>query len=422
MVICLLSFFILVFGLVSNFIKETLFLSEPIVSMLFGIIIGPYFLDIMNVSYTESKIIMFQFARVVLCIQIMTAAMSLPQGYIFKKYKSLCVLLFVVSFVKYFISFIIVYYTSQYNAQVSWVIAACLTPTDPILSSSIVKSHFADENVPERLRHLLSAESGINDGIGLILLYLPLDLLFTDNINVGVYNFFVKTICYNCLFPAILGMIIGYISRISLKGCYSNDLVGIESFLVYGIALTFFVLGLMEKLQASELICIFFTGTIFAWDEWFVLETRESRLQEVTDSFFSSSFFVFFGSRIDFSRMSPSIIFASILIIFLRRTIPVYIFKKWIPEIKNVKEAIFIGWFGPIGVGALFYALMADKILNTITIEYVSVVVLFSVIIHGLTIPLFKLSSVQNEPKMTGFHLPRRIYTAEVEDSVSFLG
>ncbi|KAG0416342.1 Na(+)/H(+) antiporter [Dictyocoela roeselum] len=120
--------------------------------------------------------------------------------------------------------------------------------------------------------------------------------------------------------------------------------------------------------------------------------------------------------------MSPSIIFASILIIFLRRTIPVYIFKKWIPEIKNVKEAIFIGWFGPIGVGALFYALMADKILNTITIEYVSVVVLFSVIIHGLTIPLFKLSSVQNEPKMTGFHLPRRIYTAEVEDSVSFLG
>lgn len=415
LVICLLSFFILVFGLVSNFVKEKLFLSEPIVSVLFGILIGPYVLDIMSTSYSEGTMIMYQFSRVVLSIQIMTASMSLPHGYILKKWKSLCVLLFVVSLIKYLISFIIVYIFTKYNFTVSLAIAACLTPTDPILSSSIVKSKFADENVPERLRHLLSAESGINDGIGLALLFFPLDVFLSDNIYSGLYKYFIERICYECLFPALLGIFIGYIARISLKCCYSHDLVGLESFLVYGLALTFFILGLMDTLKSSELICIFFAGTLFSWDEWFVLETRESRLQEVADSFFSTSFFVFLGSRIDVTKITYSTMISAILIILLRRPLVVLLFKRFIPELKTKREALFIGWFGPIGVGALYYALVIDRILNSYTIDYVSVIVLASVIIHGLTIPLFKLSSSKEEVRLLGIHLPIRVYKDDVD-------
>lgn len=196
LVVCFVSFFILAFGLVSNFVKEKLFLSEPTVSIIFGILIGPYVLNVLNTSYVESKIVMYHFARVVLCIQVMTAAMSLPQGYILKQAKSLFVLVIVVSIAKYFITFIIVYSFSHYNAAVSLAIAACLTPTDPILSSSIVKSKFADENVPERLRTLLSAESGINDGVGLSLLFFPLHIFYSENVLVGLKNYFLNVILY----------------------------------------------------------------------------------------------------------------------------------------------------------------------------------------------------------------------------------
>lgn len=410
LVITFVSFFILVFGLVSHFVKEKLFLSEPTVSIIFGILIGPYVLNVLNTSYIESKLVMYHFARVVLCIQVMTAAMSLPQGYILKQAKSLFVLVILVSIVKYIITFIIVYIFSHYNAAVSMAIAACLTPTDPILSSSIVKSKFADDNVPERLRHLLSAESGINDGVGLSLLFFPLHIFYSEHLSTGIENYIRSVIFYQCCLPIAIGISIGYIARKMLKYCYSNDLVGIESFLIYGLALSFFCLGLMETIQSSELICIFFTGAVFSWDEWFVLETRESRLQEVIDSLFSTSFFVFFGSRINFSRITIPTIVSSILIICLRRTFPCILLSKYIPEIKTKKEALFIGWFGPIGVAALFYALLIDKILNTLTIDFVSVVVLFSVIIHGLTVPLFKLSIVQNRSKFLGLITPKRMY------------
>ncbi|KAF7684555.1 Na(+)/H(+) antiporter 1 [Astathelohania contejeani] len=391
LIVCTVFLFILAFGLVSNLTKEKLYLPETIISITFGILVGKYGLKIINTGYTDSKIIMYQFSRVVLCIQVMTVAMSLPHGYIYGHCFSLLILIFLVSLLKYFISFCIVYMFSHYNVAVSLGIAACLTPTDPILSSSILKSKFADENVPERLRLLLSAESGINDGIGLALLYFPIDVLYSDSLYTGIYTFVTSTLLYKCLFPALLGALIGYLSRISLQYCYARGMVGIESFLVYGLALTFFILGLMAVLEASELICIFFTGTVFSWDEWFVLETRESRLQEITDSIFTSSFFVFFGSRIDFSKLSWKILLAALLILTLRRMLPCLLCYPLIPDVHSLREAAFIGWFGPIGVGALFYSLQMDQLLGTLTIDFVTPIVLASVFIHGLTIPIINL-------------------------------
>ena len=32
---------------------------------------------------------------------------------------------------------------------------------------------------------------------------------------------------------------------------------------------------------------------------------------------------------------------------------------KWIPDIKTFREAIFAGWFGPMGVGAIFISTLA---------------------------------------------------------------
>jgi NhaP-type Na+/H+ or K+/H+ antiporter len=45
-------------------------------------------------------------------------------------------------------------------------IGACVTPTDPVLSNSIVKGKFADKNVPKDLQKIVIAESGANDGLG----------------------------------------------------------------------------------------------------------------------------------------------------------------------------------------------------------------------------------------------------------------
>ena len=49
-----------------------------------------------------------------------------------------------------------------------------MTPTDPVLSNSIVKGKFADKNVPKDLQKIIVAESGANDGLGYPFLFVAL--------------------------------------------------------------------------------------------------------------------------------------------------------------------------------------------------------------------------------------------------------
>ncbi|KAL8954036.1 MAG: hypothetical protein Q9183_007299, partial [Haloplaca sp. 2 TL-2023] len=86
-----------------------------------------------------------------------------------------------------------------------------------------------------------------------------------------------------------------------------------------------------------------------------------------------------------------------------------------IPQIHEKQQALFVGFFGPIGVSAIFYLYVAKETLRAITVDgetredarhleqVVDVVVWFlticSIIVHGLSVPIGKL----------GYHLPRSI-------------
>lgn len=384
------SSFVLVFGMVSKYIKNRLLLSEPFISMVVGVVLGHHVLGILDTNYVYSKVIMYNFSRIVLCVQTMTVAMSLPRNYIVEKWRSVFVLVVVVGMIKCISSFVLLRLFSGYNATMSWSLAACLTPTDPVLSSNIVQGKMAVKLVPERIRLLLAAESGINDGLGIFLLFIGLDL-FRSGVEQGMYPFIVHNLMIRVFLSAFVGLTAGVASRQTLKYCHAKSFVGIESFLVHGVVLTVFSLSLMEFIGGSELICIFCAGTMFSFDEWFVLETKNSRLQEVMDTVLSTSFFLFFGSRISFYRFTTSMLLLSLVIIFVRRPAACWMTYRYIPELRTAKEALFVGWFGPIGVGALYYALLADKIQATLAIDFATCVVFLSVLIHGLAVPMYKI-------------------------------
>jgi NhaP-type Na+/H+ or K+/H+ antiporter len=44
------------------------------------------------------------------------------------------------------------------NFLSSLAVAACLTPTDPILAAAVIGGKYADKHVPAHIRHLLAAE------------------------------------------------------------------------------------------------------------------------------------------------------------------------------------------------------------------------------------------------------------------------
>jgi hypothetical protein len=95
---------------------------------------------------------------------------------------------------------------------------------------------------------------------------------------------------------------------------------------------------------------------------------------------------------------------------------------KYIPEIEHFHQAAFVGFFGPIGVSAIFYLYVSVDFLNNVTVDgtptgavredakrlqdVMRVVIWFlaicSIVVHGLSVPLGKL----------GYHLPRTMSDA----------
>ena len=72
----------------------------------------------------------------------------------------------------------------------SLAVAACLTPTDPILAAAVVGGKWADKHVPAHIRHLLAAESGCNDGAAFPFLFIALYLTLDASTGAAIRDWF----------------------------------------------------------------------------------------------------------------------------------------------------------------------------------------------------------------------------------------
>lgn len=75
-----------------------------------------------------------------------------------KEWRELSILLGPVMMSMCLASTIIIYSILPFSLLESMALAACITPTDPVLASSILKGRFAEQHIPEHVRDLLSAE------------------------------------------------------------------------------------------------------------------------------------------------------------------------------------------------------------------------------------------------------------------------
>ncbi|KAF9192385.1 hypothetical protein BGZ51_005214 [Haplosporangium sp. Z 767] len=415
----LMGCFIIVFGLVSLFVKEKLFISEAFVATAFGIIIGPYAIGIFDpAGWHEFDKVTLEFTRIVIAIQVMAAGVSLPRSYVFKEKASLFIILVPLMVLMWATSALLIWgVIPDLSFIESMVIAACVTPTDPVLSNSVVKGRFAEKHVPPRIRYLLSAESGVNDGMGLPFLFLGLYLMRETTTGMAIAKWFYLVWAYQILLSIIIGGVIGYACRKLLKGAKNRNLIDKESFLVFSIALALAVAGIVSILASDDLLACFVAGNIFAWDDWFSNEIAEAHIQEIIDMLLNLACFVFIGASIPFSSFGDALISLSvwrlvvlaIAILFLRRLPYMLIMKPLIPALSSYREAAFAGWFGPIGVGAVFFTKVTavnlspehlgenpyngDRLnrVRDVIFPVVMFLVLSSVLIHGITVPLLHL-------------------------------
>jgi NhaP-type Na+/H+ or K+/H+ antiporter len=412
----LLGGFIGLFGLVSLFVKERLYLTESLVATLVGIAFGPVGLQFVTPEAwfkEDLYYVLREAARLVVGLQVMAAGVSTPGEFLLKNKLSLSVMLGPVMAVMWAISALSLKIALGLDWPQSLVIAACITPTDPVLAHSVIKGKFAERYIPTRLRNLLAVESGANDGLGFPFMMLPIWFMLSKSSGEALSHWLIHTWLWEIIMSIVVGTACGFAARFLLKASMARRLIDKESFLVFTIALTLFVSGLVALMASDDLFAIFIAGNVFAWDATFAEATADSHITEVIDMIFNITFFVFFGSLIPWRAFVAfgiwKLILAAVLVLLFRRLPIVMLLRNFIPTLQSRKEAFFAGWFGPMGVGAIFFAIQARDIFHShsdtpIPKEFldtifpvVAFVVLSSILIHGITVPL------------TNSHLKRRM-------------
>lgn len=102
-------------------------------------------------------------------------------------------------------------------------------------------------------------------------------------------------------------------------------------------------------------------------------ETLDDSLQPTIDMLLNVAIFIWLGAVcpwhgfahnnvIELYRLVP----LGILILLLRRLPVVYAMHKVIHQIEDKRQALFVGFFGPIGISAIFYLYISLEFLRAV--------------------------------------------------------
>jgi NhaP-type Na+/H+ or K+/H+ antiporter len=158
----------------------------------------------------------------------------------------------------------------------------------------------------------------------------------------------------------VIGVLLGYGFRHLMKFCQRYDLIDRHSYVAQYVSLAMLTVGTCTLLGVDDLLASFACGTTFAWDGFFNRQTEESNFSSVIDLLFNIAAFVFVGAWMPFDKFNDHtltlsvwrLIVVAILVLLLKRLPIMVLLYKWIPDVKSIREAIFSGHFGPMGIGA----------------------------------------------------------------------
>ncbi|KAH8813534.1 Sodium/hydrogen exchanger family-domain-containing protein [Flagelloscypha sp. PMI_526] len=431
--------FIVLFGMFSLILREKLYIGEACWAFIFGVVVGPYGAGVFNPrewgasGHTEAdedttNAITLEFTRVILSIGVFAIGVELPKQYMKIHWKSLAFMLGPIMAYGWFITAALIFgLIPRLGFLASLAIAACMTPTDPILAAAVVGGRYAEKHVPAHIRHLLAAESGCNDGAAFPFLFLALYLLLdSPDTGAAIRDWFVLLWIYQIILGTVIGATLGFAFRHLMKFCERNHLIDRHSYVAQYLSLAILTTGVTIMLGSDDLLSTFACGTAFAWDGFFNRQTEESVFSSIIDLLFNIAAFIYVGAWMPFNDFQTDdlqvwrLVVLAICVLLIRRLPVVLALYKWIPDIKTFQEALFTGHFGPIGIGAVFISTLANEFIHGYhrrptdpyqteqieilerTIQPISAfLVLWSIAIHGLSIPGFTLSKRVRSITMT---------------------
>jgi sodium/hydrogen antiporter len=388
---------LLLLGMLGGLLKERTPVSEPLIALLAGVLIGPAALGLLDLAdLGDQALILEEAALVTLGVALVGVALRLPVGYSSRNWRLLFVLLEIVMPLMWIAGGFLTYLILGVPFWVAVLIGAIVTPTDPVVASSIVAGGVAERNLPARLRHAISSESGYNDGLALPFVVLPV-LVLTEPPGEAIGHWLTHTVLLEIVAGAALAALMGYLAGRTLRWAEWKETMERTSLLTISLALSLSVLGVTELLHLNAVLAAFVAGIVFNFAGSSDAKESQEEIQEAISRFFDLPIFVLLGMALpwqgwlDLGWRGPLLVVAVLL---LRRLPAVLALRPLLGPLRGqAKDILFLGWFGPIGAAALYYAAFS---LRETGIEEAwvvgSLVICASVLVHGVSAtPLTKL-------------------------------
>ncbi len=261
----------------------------------------------------------------------------------------------------------------------AFLLAAVLTPTDPVVTSTVVTA----QRVPAIVRHTLNLESGLNDGLALpfVLFFLILAQPGGDAGTEGA----------KLLGEAAFGVVVGIALGVA-GGRLHHHLPGggitarYEGIYAIGFGLAAF--GVADVTFGNGLIAAFVAGITMGVVEHQIPDAFVEFAENVSAIFQVITFFVFgalivaTGYHGDIWRL---VVFILVALLIAR---PAAILLAFLNSRLPRPQKLFIAWFGPKGVASMLFALfvLKSQVPDSGPIfDIAAVTILCSIVAHGLT-------------------------------------
>ncbi|MEX5270163.1 cation:proton antiporter domain-containing protein [Kocuria sabuli] len=368
-------------------------LPGPLLALAFGALIGPLALDLVRIEDfgLPPGTLLEQAARITLAVGLAGVALRLPHGYWRRDIRWITVIIGLGMALMLAVATGVLWAALGVPFLLALLLGAVLTPTDPVVTTPVVTGSLAEEKIPERVRHNLSAESGVNDGLAYLFVLLPV-LLLTEP-DRAWHELLTEVLLWGVLGAAVFGALTGFLLGKLFVLVRRHGLMEESSYLAFVVPLALGVLGTGKLLGTDALLAVFVGVAVFGQVIPQRDEAQEDKVQDAVARLFLLPVFVLLGTALpvaEWARLgwtAPVVLAAALL---LRRLVALWALRPLLRGVHDRSETFFLSWFGPIGVSALFYATLAERHTGNHGIfVHTTLAVTLSVLFHGLsTAPL----------------------------------
>ncbi len=264
------------------------------------------------------------------------------------------------------------------------LVAALLAPTDAALGQSVV----SNQQVPERVRHGLTVESGLNDGLALPAILLFASLVMGTEGSGDDRNWYLFAASQLILGP-VVGIAMGYAGGQILLFAKKHELTADVYEGVGAIALACGTYLMAEVVDGNGFIAAFVAGLTFGnvikGRCKFIFEFTESEGQLLAWAAFLLLGLVLIPGVIGHLTL-PMLGFILTSLFVVR---PIAIWISLMGTDASPMTRVFFGWFGPRGLAtALFALLILPELGHALTEPILAIAintVWISALLHGLS-------------------------------------